>query len=769
MTELNEHRRDLIKADTISGTTTTVETDSDEIYLPDAMHTKLQTLSFEGNTFQQTYEGYNLFNIDLYKEGESLGYTISDKGIVTFAENSADIRYSVPITFEAGTYTISAEGTTGCVVGGPIIYGTTYAWVGTGTPSKKFTLSTQTTIPIFIVKTTSATTGTISNIQITKSETVLPYEPYVGGIPSPNAGQVIVTGYEEPVEENIDLQGYTNYKTCDVGGTTYMLCTTEKIKLRGNGYNEIRASNGVGISIPDFTIAVATSQEAFNTGQGVIALQYGTTTYSATLNEDYYIAVGNTNSGISADEENTYWEYLQTATLSVVPEKGKAIKTEIPAFPQPIQNSSNVSVELVGANIFDIDTVLGNMSDVTQNSNGIWVIGNIGMVYRKVLFTNELKKQGKLTLRVRQKTRANDPTRDYLAYLITYTDGTNVSLIGKGINEFTDYIYTTNENKTVDTIRFSYYGNATTDIESIMINWGEPLPYQPYFKSTVNLPSEVTLASGKVVPLRFARLGTVNNVAINKADTLTIDKVANKVTYTQYLGLFKPKAPYVANYYYYNGTKIGIRFNEIILQIGARQKGICTHGGRVGNYWSPLDIWIGVGSRAVYWLGILNKLGFNSEWVDKTKPTTEEWAIAKEKIETYFAEQEANGTPFEVLYELPTPTEYDLTETELGQELLRWARTKKGTNKISLTSDGAEVSHIKATYYSDKHEDKLELVVSFKNESGVEIKDAQLHQVRANSKYTYLAPLIDGYVSSCDRVEGYMTQATEITIVYKEK
>ena len=165
--------------------------------------------------------------------------------------------------------------------------------------------------------------------------------------------------------------------------------------------------------------------------------------------------------------------------------------------------------------------------------------------------------------------------------------------------------------------------------------------------------------------------------------------------------MYRPKAPYVASLNIYpNGQYggVGMYFKTPMLQKGMRLKGICSHSEKVGQHYTKLGIWMGVNNTVVYWLGIVDALGYSSEWTDNFNPTTEEKAIAKQKMDNWFAEQEANGTPFEVLYELPTPIEYDLTDTELGQELLA-LQTQDGTNIITVTSDGVDISESTLSYW----------------------------------------------------------------------
>jgi hypothetical protein len=51
-----------------------------------------------------------------------------------------------------------------------------------------------------------------------------------------------------------------------------------------------------------------------------------------------------------------------------------------------------------------------------------------------------------------------------------------------------------------------------------------------------------------------------------------------------------------------------------------------------------------------------------------------------------------------VLYELPTPIEYDLTNTDLGRELLA-IEMQKGTDIFTITSDNVPVSKTDLSYW----------------------------------------------------------------------
>ena len=339
--------------------------------------------------------------------------------------------------------------------------------------------------------------------------------------------------------------------------------------------------------------------------------------------------------------------------------------TPSPDAPIDIVNAGDngIDVKLSGANLIDIETLFPTFYFQStkcwaKKADGSWYCFNVGMLHNKTLFTNASMTTGKLTLTVHQRSTRDDSSKG-LYYYVTYTDGTRENFNTNTSTEYQEYSFTTNPSKTVETIKFSYSINVGCYIEYMMINWGERLPYEPYIEpTTISIPSEVTLTDGKVVPLRFAK--------VNKADYMLVDKANNSVKYIRnigYLKSFKAKSVYT-----YSGMK-GIQTTDDILEQKLnRAKGKCTHSVRIGDYYSSEGIWIGVNTTRLFWIRILDVLGittvaeFNA-WVD---------------------EQEANGTPVELLYELKTPIEYNLTETEFGQQLLSLT-ANKGTNILEIT------------------------------------------------------------------------------------
>lgn len=214
-----------------------------------------------------------------------------------------------------------------------------------------------------------------------------------------------------------------------------------------------------------------------------------------------------------------------------------------------------------------------------------------------------------------------------------------------------------------------------------------PTPYEPYFHKTLSLPSSVTV-DGQEVELRFGRIEKTGSGATNgKADYLLIDRLSNKVSYVQntmqidisqypinYRGiagqqnhnLFAITVPsaYMPQPYYFRGG-IGLCNNANWLYSGAEPKTNLT-----GTRFQ-----VGEGKYLYYFIPINE--GITSVALFK------EWLANHETI---------------VLYALETPLEYDLTETEIGQQILDFVNsTQNATNIIEITSTPS-VSNLSVNY-----------------------------------------------------------------------
>jgi hypothetical protein len=228
--------------------------------------------------------------------------------------------------------------------------------------------------------------------------------------------------------------------------------------------------------------------------------------------------------------------------------------------------------------------------------------------------------------------------------------------------------------------------------------------FEPYIEpQTITIPSRVVKENGDVVDLRFAKYDDT------RKDSLIVDGVNKKVVYKQMLNKVIVPADKWKNKYYY-ANSMGLVAYSALSDNCYRNRGFCSHAATKyvagASTYHPGGIWVGVGgnetsSKAIYWIGIISLLGYDSEWADKTNPTSEEWEIALGKFQAWLKEQEANGYPFECVYIMSAPIDYDITDTPLGEQLLGLIQNKgttiieaSNTNNLSQTLTTKYLKHV---------------------------------------------------------------------------
>lgn len=185
--------------------------------------------------------------------------------------------------------------------------------------------------------------------------------------------------------------------------------------------------------------------------------------------------------------------------------------------------------------------------------------------------------------------------------------------------------------------------------------------------TTIAIPTSITVGSS-TIPLRFARVD-------DKADYIEVNRLDGTVKYIRNIAYTKlPYAQTVYTYIGMNGVRTSIN-GGAIEETMTRATGYCTHTDKVGKYMDSVAVaknamWLGVNNTIIYWVGILDTLGFTTV----------------EEFNTWLDEQEANGTPVELIYQLKTPVTTNITNTDLGQSLLALA-TEKGTNILTISSE----------------------------------------------------------------------------------
>ena len=254
--------------------------------------------------------------------------------------------------------------------------------------------------------------------------------------------------------------------------------------------------------------------------------------------------------------------------------------------------------------------------------------------------------------------------------------------------------------------------------------------YEPYFREEITIPTSNVDSNGANVPLIMSRF-----------DKLIVEKPNGTVEY--HSGVYRK-----LNGQEPMGQKTGIPgvyilFSDIGYSGLASGNGYCTH--------------FKLGSG----ISVRNDLGFGANQSGIVLYSPENFTTIDE-LRAYLKAQSENGTPVEILAELTSPKEYDISKTELGQALLSLS-TQAGKNYISFSSD----VHFNLSYYSETEEDTVDLSIKYLC-GGDEIKEARVESVRKGSKYLIVAPHIDGYTRVSSEVYGVADENTAIELIYKE-
>ena len=317
--------------------------------------------------------------------------------------------------------------------------------------------------------------------------------------------------------------------------------------------------------------------------------------------------------------------------------------------------------------------------------------------------------------------------RAYL-YVIYYTDGTYDAVYLNTVNTWEYSKFTTKANKTVATISmraWAYMKDIYVDVNTFQINEGtQVLPYEPYFRETVEIPTSIDV-NGTSVSLLFSEY-----------DKLAVDKKAGKVKYIE------------GGYYKTLTGNEGMGYSS-----SRGYAWVIVPHRLTGNGYSSHH----QGTSVMF----LNGLSFGDSGIAFSKPVF----LSTDGLGTYLREQNANGTPVTVLAELEKPMEYDITKTEIGQALLSLA-TRQGTNYLEIVGD-LEPSALNVTYYSESEQDQVNLTIKYMC-GDREIKEPRVQEIRKGSKYLIVSPHIDGYTRISSEVYGVADENVEIELIYEE-
>lgn len=147
---------------------------------------------------------------------------------------------------------------------------------------------------------------------------------------------------------------------------------------------------------------------------------------------------------------------------------------------------------------------------------------------------------------------------------------------------------------------------------------------------------------------------------------------------------------------YYQTEVQGVLANSIVFYTplpyveNKNQNGVCTDA-NLGDFSKIGNLVLGVNSKAIYWIGILDVLGYTTAG---TEPTAEEKGQAGENFKDYLKQRFNAGDPVKIRY-LSSVLQSETTFTE-GNEYNVW----NGGTETVLGNDGAEYGAI-ATITTD--------------------------------------------------------------------
>ena len=333
-------------------------------------------------------------------------------------------------------------------------------------------------------------------------------------------------------------------------------------------------------------------------------------------------------------------------------------------------------------------------------------------------------------------TNTGSPFAFFVKYKNTTTNWNRDVVIVSSYNngEFQRKTFTTLANKTIDYI--GPYTNTDqffvyVDINSFQFEEGTvATPYEPYFREEITVPTSID-TNGKNVPLIMSQF-----------DKLTMDKPNGIVKY--HSGVYRK-----LNGQEPMGQKTGIPgvyilFSDIGFSGVASGNGYCTHFKLGGG------------------ISIRNDLGFGANQSGIVLYSPENFTTIDE-LRAYLKAQSDNGTPVEILAELTSPKEYDISNTEFGQALLSFS-TRQGKNYAQISS-GASFT---ISYYSEVEEDTVDLTIKYVTSSGMGVQPEMIKSVRKGSKYLIIAPHIDGYTRVSTEACGVADESTAVELIYKE-
>ena len=405
------------------------------------------------------------------------------------------------------------------------------------------------------------------------------------------------------------------------------------------------------------------------------------------------------------------------------------------AFPQPIQNANDngMSVVLHGKNLALATEVFNKSKGYKDNvikdgRNCLYFKGSGSYEY---VIDGGFKENTRYTISFDMFSEKYGSETHSYTLRIVYTDGSLNWISGTfALNKWTKRTLETKSGKTIKSIGQIAWDNVPVYIDknTFLIYEGAVTSpeYEPYFWNEIPLPTSLEV-SGEEIPL-----------ILSEYDRLVVDTSKNKVIYHN--------GGYYKDFYASSGMGSSTNPSKVWAKIPCELtgNGYCSHFEKNS-------------------FAFENNLGFGTSGI--SFPTSV--FASTTALSDFLEEQTTNGTPLTILAEKQTPTEYDITSTELGQALLSLCVPLGASGTLEITSN-LEPTSLDVVYYSEIEEDKVELTVCYVNEAGEDIAEPKAYQVRRGSKYQMVVPHIDGYTRIQESVFGVASNNDVINLTYKE-
>ncbi len=385
--------------------------------------------------------------------------------------------------------------------------------------------------------------------------------------------------------------------------------------------------------------------------------------------------------------------------------EGNTIQNGTPnvEYPQEIESSGNngLSATIRGKNLFDINNlhltgdVIAQLSQVNRpvvENNVVYFNGAYGATDGAYIY---IETGGADYLYFSAKTTFKEPqTNTYFRIRRFNEFDANGLMVNSSPLGATNIATYESVKQRADVRGYKYIGFAiwsnkrgVAGLYDIQIEKGDvATPYEPYFNNTIEIPPCVTLADGTEIKLGFEKLG-------NYANKLTIDRVNGKVTYlencktvvydsSRYFELANVDGSAERQQFTTYVRGVLLEENNPVAKCSHLPYNRNSHGGSMVAFMCLSGAITQTMPRSVL-LPFGFVAGTNSTYI----PAFKAW----------LQDQKDKGIPFTVCA-VVTPTEYDLTNTELGARLLEWAKTEKGTNIVEITSE-LPVSQTEMSYW----------------------------------------------------------------------